>query len=128
MQENIETLVPELPMTEEYGLFTQHFYVRQCYDAYYQMIISLLEGRALECNFTGPQNNYVTVKELDEPLEFRYRFVTVTGTPGIGKSMFYQYFFKRNRNENPSKQIVTASFDKDRHLEECRVLDETGFF
>ncbi|RLN57177.1 hypothetical protein BBJ29_009707 [Phytophthora kernoviae] len=35
--------------------------------------------------------------------------VTVTGTEGVGKSLFDAYFFKRLRKEEPSTWIVAAS-------------------
>jgi hypothetical protein len=68
------------------------FYVRDCYEAYYQQIMGLLG---------------------------RYKYISVTGTPGIGKSMFYLYFFTRYRSDNPEKSLVTASFSKDRVLQDC---------
>ncbi|KAG6615907.1 uncharacterized protein IUM83_12095 [Phytophthora cinnamomi] len=36
---------------------------------------------------------------------------TITGTPGIGKSVFYAYFLKRYSFENKDATIITASFE-----------------
>ncbi|EGZ25948.1 hypothetical protein PHYSODRAFT_345055 [Phytophthora sojae] len=40
------------------------------------------------------------------------KVVTVTGTPGIGKSVFYAYFLERYSYENEDITIITASFAK----------------
>ena len=61
-----------LPMSYKYT--NNQFYVRRCYPVYYDMIINLLDW-----------------KGLTEPSDY----ITVTGTPGIGKSVFYLYFFQR---------------------------------
>ena len=89
-----------LPMCYEYQGET--IYVRSCYSEYYETIVSVLVGNALD------------------PLRINY--ITVTGTPGIGKSIFYIYFFQRWMRENLASVIVTASFTKDRTLKSCRVF------
>jgi hypothetical protein len=38
--------------------------------------------------------------------------ISVTGTPGIGKFLFYLYFFIRYRAEDPNEKIITAAFSK----------------
>ncbi|EPZ30813.1 hypothetical protein O9G_004950 [Rozella allomycis CSF55] len=52
----------------------------------------------------------------------KYKSITVTGTPGIGKSMFYSYFFQRYRKENPNQPIVTSAFNEKSKLQECVVF------
>ena len=69
-------------------------YLRECYPDYYERILARLYKKPL---------------------------VTVTGTPGIGKSMFYLYFFQRYRQENPDKKVVTVSFDEKQSVMNCRV-------
>ncbi|EGZ25786.1 hypothetical protein PHYSODRAFT_326765 [Phytophthora sojae] len=46
------------------------------------------------------------------PVENGPKVVTVTGTPGIGKSVFYAYFLERYSYENEDITIITASFAK----------------
>ena len=48
--------------------------------------------------------------------------LSVTGTPGIGKSAFYLYFLERYMRENPTKTIVTAAFNRDRLLINCVIF------
>jgi hypothetical protein len=69
-------------------------FVRECYPEYYNLLQA----------------------ELEE-----YRWISVTGTPGIGKSLFYLYTFKRYREENRDKRVLTASFSKARKLINCRL-------
>lgn len=60
----------------EYSYRRPEFYVRECYATYYDEILRLLSRKHLEV-------------------------VTVTGTPGIGKSMFFAYFLWRYSQEHP---------------------------
>ena len=60
------------------------------------------------------------MQSLLEPSE---DYVSLTGTPGIGKSIFYLYFFQRFKNENPNTTIVTAAFAENRELEKCVVFE-----
>jgi hypothetical protein len=55
-----------------------------------------------------------------------YLYISVTGTPGIGKSIFYLYFLNRYRFENPGKSVITASLDKDRKLQDCKLFRPNG--
>lgn len=71
------------------------FYVRDCYSEYYQNILH---------NFAN-----------------RLKYMTVSGTPGIGKSVFYVYFFRRYRREHPDTTLVTAAFSKSCTLSKCSV-------
>ncbi|CAK4078992.1 unnamed protein product, partial [Aphanomyces euteiches] len=48
------------------------------------------------------------------------------GTPGIGKSTFYDYFFDRYRREHPRLAIVTASFNENQQLKKCVVFGSGG--
>ena len=78
--------------TSTYPLDANSYFVRDCYKEYYENVVSLLEAQDLW-------------------------YISVTRTPGIGKSMFYVYFFHRFTKENPNSKIVTASFSKERKLE-----------
>ncbi|KAE9025350.1 hypothetical protein PR001_g12289 [Phytophthora rubi] len=76
--------VPDLlPM--QYLVRDPRFYVRDCYPLYYEMLRRLLKRDELEA-------------------------ATITGTPGIGKSVFFAYFFQRYSFENEKMTIITASF------------------
>ena len=81
---------PGLPQANKY--IRGQLYVRDCYPEYYEMV----------------------QKELEE-----YQLITVTGTPGIGKSLFYMYYFKRYRKEHPNEKVLTASFTRERKLKQC---------
>jgi hypothetical protein len=74
------------------------FFVRDCYPAYYDKIIESL-----------------TVHTSTK------RLISVTGTPGIGKSIFYLYFFLKYKKEHPDERLLTASYTKERKLEECKL-------
>lgn len=90
----IEIKESVIPMTHEYH--GDRFYIRECYDEYYECILNILDsGR---------------------------RVVTLTGTPGIGKSMFYYYFFERFRNEFSNMTVVTAAFNVHSMLTKCKVF------
>ena len=89
-----------LPMCHKHQ--GDRFYVRNCYSEYYKTIASLFNGTARD----SIQKDYLTV----------------TGTPGIGKSIFYIYFFQRWMRENPRSVLVTAAFTRDRMLKSCRVF------
>lgn len=67
-------------------------FVRSCYPSYYSLVLNMLKDN---------------------------RMVSVTGTPGIGKNIFYLYFFDRYRKENPAKKVLTASFSAFQVMEEC---------
>lgn len=84
--------VGTLPMSYPYK--KDCFYVRECYIRYYDYIMETFKSTDIE-------------------------FITLTGTPGIGKSIFYLYFFHRFRREHPDKTIVVASFYKSRQLKQC---------
>jgi hypothetical protein len=101
MQGNVMTVPDGAPQSFRYTRDT--FYIRSCYHAYYDKIMDRLFGKS-----------------------FHYNFISVTGTPGIGKSMFYLYFLKRYLLENPGKSVVTASFNKDRKLKACRLFRPNG--
>jgi hypothetical protein len=76
-------------------------YVRDCYPRYYDMLISLLEDKTVER-------------------------ISVTGTPGIGKSTFYLYFLTRYHKEYAGKLISLASFSHSRTMESCKILKPDG--
>jgi hypothetical protein len=96
LPEGVQSVQYQLPMSYAYKKLT--FYVRDCYPQYYNYIVGIL-GK-------------------DE-----YDYISLTGTPGIGKSIFYVYFFQRYRKEYPNATIVTASFGKDRKLLKCVVFE-----
>jgi hypothetical protein len=96
LTEGVELVQDQLPMSYEF--LESKFYVRNCYEEYYQLVMKLL-------------------------LNPRMDYISLTGTPGIGKSIFYLYFFQRFRNEYPDATIVTASFIKERELKKCVVFE-----
>ncbi|KAG6958833.1 hypothetical protein JG688_00010349 [Phytophthora aleatoria] len=73
----------ELPMQFSYKYPT--FYVRECYPQYHEMITNLLKEGA--------------------------QVVTVTGTSGVGTSVFSAYFLRRYSMEYFNITIITASFE-----------------
>ncbi|KAI3658662.1 hypothetical protein MP638_006726 [Amoeboaphelidium occidentale] len=83
----VTTVLQSLP--QSYPFEDSRFYVRECYEEYYTYIIHAL-------------NQGIKV-------------ITLTGTPGIGKSVFYI-------REHPDKEIVTASFTKKSVLGKCVVF------
>lgn len=87
--------VKDLPMSFPYR--RDSYYVRECYPEYYEMIRKTFAESGID-------------------------IISLTGTPGIGKSIFYIYFLQRYRIENPKATIVTASFTIDRRLKSCRVF------
>jgi hypothetical protein len=99
-QAKIMIAPPDAPQAFMYTGDT--IYVRECYHTYYVKIMDELLGKS------------------------NYYFISVTGTPGIGKSMFYLYFLKRYLSENPGKSVITASFDKDRILQDCKLFRPNG--
>ncbi|OWZ19927.1 hypothetical protein PHMEG_0005754 [Phytophthora megakarya] len=76
--EQTEKFPQELPM--EHSCRLPRYFVRSCYPEYYDLILNKLE---------------------------EFQIVTVTVTPGIGKSVFYGYFFERCKS---GKTIIAASF------------------
>nr|KAE8944964.1 hypothetical protein PF009_g5372 [Phytophthora fragariae] len=59
------------------------FYVRDCYPQYYEKAMRVLGGSGV---------------------------VAVTGTPGVGTSTFFAYFFLRFSAENEESTVITTSF------------------
>ena len=75
----------------------QRGFIRDCYPTHCDCLVELMgEGR---------------------------RHIVVTGTPGIGKSMFCIYFFGKCRAENPDKKIVLSSYSEEKKLQKCMVSD-----
>jgi hypothetical protein len=75
----------------------------------------------LENTFYGYEEYYNHIMTI--LLNPKMKYVSLTGTPGIGKSIFYLYFFQRFKKQFPSSCIVTASFAKQRELEKCLVFE-----
>lgn len=73
-------------------------YIRDCYPGYYNYLIELMNAGK--------------------------RYIAVTGTAGIGKSVFYLYFFEKFKAENRNRKIIMASYSIDRKLEECKVWEK----
>jgi hypothetical protein len=93
------TITPPEGVPQSCPFVGSSIYVRECYDKYYKMILELLE---------------------------RKQYISVTGTPGIGKSAFYLYFFQRYRQEHQDDAVLTASFSKEQELEECLLWKVDG--
>ncbi|KAL3670266.1 hypothetical protein V7S43_004579 [Phytophthora oleae] len=77
--------LPSLPFVDKYSI-GNYYYVRECYDEYYKLVKDMLDDKD-DC-------------------------ITVTGTPGIGKSIFYAYFFQRFRKEMKGNDmwIIAAAY------------------
>lgn len=59
-------------------------YIRDCYPEYFDYLIELMNAGK--------------------------RYIAVTGTAGIGKSVFYLYFFGKFKTANINRQIIMASY------------------
>ncbi|KAI9983773.1 hypothetical protein PInf_007848 [Phytophthora infestans] len=79
----IRCKVPNVPLATEYS-GGEFYFVRACYDVYYKKVEDLLLNDKKQC-------------------------VTVTGTPGIGKSIFYAYFLDRFKKANPTWTIIASA-------------------
>ena len=84
---NLIDVPPNVPQSNEF--LGKKIFIRECYPLYYEEVLQRLQTR---------------------------KYVTVTGTPGIGKSIFYLYFFQKYRQENPCRRVLTASFSKERKV------------
>ncbi|KAL4087906.1 hypothetical protein PRIC1_012337 [Phytophthora ramorum] len=97
MEERTQVFPKGLPVENVYEL--PKFFVRRCYPQYYRLILDLF--RTLH-------------------------IVTVTGTPGIGKSIFYGYFFEHYKSTHPNTTIIAASFTKKSVMKKVVVFREDG--
>ena len=88
--------IDNLPMVFRYR--RSEFYNRECYSRYFDLIIGHWNAGK--------------------------RIITVTGSPGIGKSVFYIYVVQRFRNEYNVHPIVLASFGSSGNLLECFISDQ----
>ena len=88
---------PILPMSEGYN--KAFMYVRESYPEYYEYVKRIFKT----------------------PSEIKY--ISITGSPGIGKSMLYNWFFNKYRSENTNTIIVCASFSRDRVMQRCVVFE-----
>jgi len=84
------SVLTNIPQTNRF--LGSKIFVRECYPLYYDMVLELLQD---------------------------YRMVSVTGTPGIGKSVFGLYFFHRYRRTNPTHKLLMASFTAQTKLSQC---------
>ena len=77
-------------------LSDKQFYVRDCYKTYYDYISEILLTKEECSNIKGIFLAY----DGGTPKGFmKVQYISVTGTPGIGKSIFYIYFFERFRKD-----------------------------
>ncbi|EEY58117.1 uncharacterized protein PITG_00730 [Phytophthora infestans T30-4] len=97
-----EEFPPDLPMQYSYEM--SKFYVRKCYQRYYDLVLQEL--------FTRDKRTQCVC-------------VTVTGSPGTGKSVFYGYFFNHFTREEQYRgfTIITASFTKYSDLQDIAVFE-----
>ena len=98
------TMLVAVGAPQSYSYSSSKFYVRSCYEKYYELITEL----------------------LDRPYPEKINYISVTGTPGIGKSVFYFYFINRYLSENPGKSVITAAFTKDRVPKDCKLFRSNG--
>ncbi|EGZ06414.1 hypothetical protein PHYSODRAFT_307350 [Phytophthora sojae] len=74
--------LPPIPFVHQYRN-GKYFYVRECYERYYKLVKEMLDSGE--------------------------RCVTVTGTPGVGTSVFYAYFFNHFRKEETDSWVIAMS-------------------
>ncbi|KAE8973807.1 hypothetical protein PR003_g34986 [Phytophthora rubi] len=90
--------LPGLPFQYEYG-GGEDYYVRECYKEYYPLV-----------------ELFVLTEES---------CLTVTGTTGIGKSVFYAYFFEEFWKAHSDDWIVVAaSYDKNGAATQFAVFED----
>ena len=89
------------------------YYVRDCYPQYLDVIERVERDR---------------IQPSRECLRGTHSWITVTGTPGVGMSMFYLYVFNHFRR-NTNRVVVTASFSEQGTLQKCVLFKpgEDGF-
>ena len=92
---HVQSVDQDFLPTMVHPFFSDRFLVRNAYISYYERILGFLTKRS---------------------------YISLTGTPGIGKSIFYIYCSQRYRCENPNMTIVTASFSDNRELEVCAIF------
>ncbi|KAL3663422.1 hypothetical protein V7S43_011827 [Phytophthora oleae] len=89
--------MPDVPLADKYegGEF---FFVRECYAEYYSKVEALLVEEKKSC-------------------------VTVTGTPGIGKSIFYAFFVDRFRKTHADWTIVASTYNKNTKIKKLALFE-----
>lgn len=92
---NTFRVTPGVPQCHRLPSSLSSLFIRDCYPTFYRMLIELLNTPAT--------------------------YFTLTGTPDIGKSVFYLYFFGRFKQDFPKARIVLASFYDGRIFKECKV-------
>ncbi|KAI3631602.1 hypothetical protein MIR68_010485 [Amoeboaphelidium protococcarum] len=79
--------VEDVPMVHPYPKTQRDYYVRPTYRLTFAKICHLL---------------YESAENID--------YISISGTPGIGKSVFYMYAFRKMRDKYPDTTIIMASF------------------
>jgi hypothetical protein len=102
--EGVNVMSVPVKAPQSYPYRFDNFFVRPCYQEYYDEIMDRFSRSA--------------------PLTINY--ISITGTPGIGKSVFYLYFLNKYRFENPEKSVITASFGKSQDLKDCQLFRPNG--
>lgn len=70
--------------------------------------------RSVECPLGGffVREDYIRYYEyMEAAWRGKKSYITITGSPGIGKSIFFLYYFNRFRADHPEVTIVTAVFE-----------------
>jgi len=98
--EDIEDYLPTIEgLPQRFPYRKKYFYVRECYREYCHLIMKLIKNP-------------------------RISLVTITGSPGIGKSIFYMYCFHVFRHLKFT--ILTAAFSKKGDIENEILLWRSG--
>jgi len=92
--DSLSTIAAAKGVPQSHAYEGDRIYIRDCYAEYY--------GRTMVEMATRP-------------------FFTVTGTLGVGKSMFYLYFFQRYREEHPDRKVFTVAFDVNQQVMEWKL-------
>ncbi|KAI3661086.1 hypothetical protein MP638_000423 [Amoeboaphelidium occidentale] len=90
--------VEKVPMVHPYPKNLDNYYVRPTYRTSFTKICKML---------------FDPSDEID--------YISISGTPGIGKSVFYMYTFRKMREKYPDATIILASFASGR-LEEAQLF------
>jgi hypothetical protein len=93
-EERIMAVPLSIPQAFDYK--GRNFYIRSCYDKYYNIIMDKLFGKS------------------------DYSYISVTGTPGIGKSMFYMYFLNRYDSKIQKRVLSPPHLEKSKT---CWIVD-----
>ncbi|KAG7384828.1 hypothetical protein PHYPSEUDO_002214 [Phytophthora pseudosyringae] len=104
--------LPSLPFVHKYKN-GKYYYVRECYEEYYQVVKKMLDT----------EEDFVTVTGTPGELHGCYSIRPRGG--GIGKSVFYAYFFQYFLKEVKNTWIIATAY-RECQLNEATVFEDDG--